>query len=112
MRRDVIVHLQNEQPMLVDLLADPSPSDTSLGCTNLRTMSGQPPVFVERSDSTFMLPLAHVRFVEIRPEGVAAPALESRSRAAAPDTGKSAEAADAQASEERDSELIRRAREA
>jgi hypothetical protein len=66
MLRDVIVHLHNEQPLLADLLASPSAGDSCLVCTNLRTTNGKPPVFVESSDSTFVFPLVHVRFVEIR----------------------------------------------
>jgi hypothetical protein len=70
MLRDVVIHLHNEQPILADLAAEPTAGDVSLICTNLRTMGGKPPVFVERGDSTFVFPLAHVRFVEIRPAAV------------------------------------------
>ena len=72
MIRDVVIHLLNEQPLLADLLEDPGPTDRNLVCTNLRTMSGQRPVFVDQSDSTFVFPYAHIRFLEIhpaRPEG-------------------------------------------
>ena len=67
MLKDVVIHLHNEQPLLADLPVEPDPGDMSLICTNLRTMNGQAPVFVERADSTFVLPYAHIRFVEIRP---------------------------------------------
>jgi hypothetical protein len=66
MLRDVIVHLQNEQPLLADLPALPNAGDSCLVCTNLRGTDGKPPVFVGRSDSTFVFPLSHVRFIEIR----------------------------------------------
>ncbi len=66
MLRDVVVHLHNEQPILADLVAEPTATDTCLICTNLRTTNGQTPVFVERGDSTFVFPLAHIKFVEIR----------------------------------------------
>jgi hypothetical protein len=66
MLRDVIVHLQNEQPLLADLPALPNAGDSCLVCTNLRSMDGKPPVFVGSSDSTFVFPLGHVRFIEIR----------------------------------------------
>ncbi len=33
-------------------------------------MNGKTPIFVERGDSTFVFPLAHIRFVEIRPASV------------------------------------------
>ncbi|HEY5488051.1 MAG TPA: hypothetical protein VIK06_10405 [Candidatus Limnocylindrales bacterium] len=66
MLRDVVVHLHNEQPLLADLLAPPTAGDSCLVCTNLRAMNGKPPVFIERSDSTFVFPLVHVCFIEIR----------------------------------------------
>jgi hypothetical protein len=66
MLRDVIVHLLNEQPMLADLLSEPEPSDGCIVCTNLRTMNGKAPVFVDDSMSTFIFPFALLRFVEIR----------------------------------------------
>jgi hypothetical protein len=66
MLRDVIVHLQNEQPLLADLPALPNAGDSCLVCTNLRGTDGKPPVFVGSSDSTFVFPLSHVRFIEIR----------------------------------------------
>jgi hypothetical protein len=65
MIRNVVVHIANEQPVLADLLMEPKPSDTVLICSNLRTMGGKKPVFIDKTESTFMLPLAHVRFVEI-----------------------------------------------
>jgi hypothetical protein len=66
MLRDVVIHLHNEQPILADLIEEPTAGDSCLICTNLRTTNGTTPVFVERGDSTFVFPLAHVRFVEIR----------------------------------------------
>jgi hypothetical protein len=67
MLRDVVIHVNNEQPILADLVAEPTSLDNCVVCTNLRTMSGTTPVFVERSDSTFVIPLATIRFIEIRP---------------------------------------------
>ena len=72
MLRDVIVHIANEQPILADLLVDPKPSDVVLICTRLRTMGGKKPVFIDKTESTFILPLAHIRFVEIPETSVAA----------------------------------------
>lgn len=65
MLRDVIIHITNEQPIMVDLVGEPAPSDTTLICKNVRTMAGKKPVFVDRTDSTFLIPLAHVHFVEM-----------------------------------------------
>jgi hypothetical protein len=65
MLRDVVVHINNEQPMLVDLVAEPLPSDVALIFKNLRTMNGKKPVWVDEAESTFLMPLSAIRFIEI-----------------------------------------------
>ena len=67
MLHNVVVHLHNEQPLMADLPARPNATDSCLICTNVRTMNGKRPVFAEDSRSTFMFPMAAIRFVEIRP---------------------------------------------
>ena len=74
MIRDAVLHLINEQPLLIDLFEAPSPGDTVLVGTNLRTMSRARPLFAEREDSTFVFPYTHIRFVELP---LAAAAFES-----------------------------------
>jgi hypothetical protein len=64
--RDAVLHLLNDQPMLVDVFETPQPSDTVLICTNLRTMSRTRPLFADRLESTFVFPYAQIRFVELR----------------------------------------------
>lgn len=68
MIRGAVIHLAGEQPLLADLPELPRAGDVCLTCTNLRLTSGQRPVFVDHSDSTFLIPLVHVRFVEIPAE--------------------------------------------
>ena len=63
--RDAVMHLHNEQPLLVDLFSLPTAADSCVVCTNVRTLAGKRPLFVDRSDSYFLFPLPHVRFVEI-----------------------------------------------
>lgn len=70
MIRNVILHLNNEQPLLADLYEPPSPGDVGLRCTNLRQMNGKRPVFVHDSGSIFFFPYLHIRFVEIPPGAV------------------------------------------
>jgi hypothetical protein len=60
-----VVHLLNDQPVLVDLLEDPKPGDITLLCTNVRTLDGKKPVWLDHADSTFAFPYAAIRFVEI-----------------------------------------------
>lgn len=67
MIRGVVIHLMGEQPLLADLEALPTPTDACLVCTNLRLTSGLRPAFVHHTESTFLFPLVHVRFVEIPP---------------------------------------------
>jgi len=63
--RDAVIHLLNEQPLVADLPAMPSPGDVTLHCTNLRTLSRKRPVFIDHVEATFIIPFAQVRFVEI-----------------------------------------------
>jgi hypothetical protein len=70
--RNVILHLNNEQPLLADLYEAPSPGDVGLRCTNLRQMNGKRPVFVDNVASIFFFPYLHIRFVEIPPSATSA----------------------------------------
>lgn len=71
MIRDAILHIMNEQPMLADLFEEPLAGDVGLRCTNLRTMNGKRPIFVDASGSVFFFPYLHIRFVEIPPASMA-----------------------------------------
>ncbi len=83
--RNAVIHLTNEQPLLADLFALPMPADTVIMCTNLRTMGGKRPVFVDHIESVFYFPYAHVRFLEIPPGAdPSRPAPDSKGRQAAP----------------------------
>jgi hypothetical protein len=63
--RNVVIHLNNEQPVLADLFDLPSPRDVAILCTNMRTPDGKRPVFIDQVNSIFLLPLAHIRFIEV-----------------------------------------------
>jgi hypothetical protein len=65
--RNAVLHMAGDQPLVADLYAPPQPGDTGLLCTNLRTLSGQRPVFADDSRSTFFFPFPQIRFVEILP---------------------------------------------
>jgi len=69
--RNTVLHLANEQPLLVDLFEVPKPGDVTLICTNLRHPNGRRPVFVDRADSVFVFPYAQIRFVEVPAEELA-----------------------------------------
>ena len=68
MIRNVCIHVSNEQPLLADLFDLPSASDAGLLCTNVRSMDGKRPVFIDSISGTFFFPYHVVRFLEI-PEG-------------------------------------------
>ena len=70
MIRNAVLHIMNEQPLRADLFEPPSPGDVGLRCTNLRTLNGKRPVFVDDSASIFFFPYLHMRFVEIPPGAI------------------------------------------
>ena len=61
------LHINNEQPLIADLFEMPASSDLGLRCTNLRTLDGKRPVFVDDMHSVFFFAYEHIRFVEIPP---------------------------------------------
>jgi hypothetical protein len=63
--RNVCIHVSNEQPLMCDLYELPSADDAGLVCTNVRSMDGKRPVFVDAIGSTFFFPYHVVRFLEI-----------------------------------------------
>jgi hypothetical protein len=60
-----ILHLTNDQPLVVDLLEEPTPRDIAIVCTNPRTVDGKKPVFIDYATSTFVFPMSAIRFVEV-----------------------------------------------
>ena len=71
MIRNAVLHLMNEQPMIADLFEQPAAHDVGLRCTNLRTLDGKRPVFIDDMASVFFFPYLHIRFVEIPPASLA-----------------------------------------
>ena len=66
MIRDVVLHMLNEQPFMADLFEMPTAADVGLLCTNVRTLDGRRPVFVDQIDSVFLFrELLHVPVVQI-----------------------------------------------
>jgi hypothetical protein len=69
--RNVVLHINGEQPLIADLFEAPSPGDVGMRCTNLRQLNGKRPVFVDDMKSVFFFPYLHIRFVEIPPAALA-----------------------------------------
>jgi hypothetical protein len=112
--RNVILHLNNEQPLLADLYEAPSPGDVGLRCTNLRLMNGKRPVFVDEIASIFFFPYLHIRFVEIPPAAAAETGLPMPVPVAAgvPDQLAAGEDEEPEGELEIDEDFLRRIREA
>jgi hypothetical protein len=70
MLRNAVLHITNEQPLLADLFELPSPTDIALRLTNLRSLDGKRPIFVDDSKSVFLFPYHRVSFVEIPPQAL------------------------------------------
>ena len=68
MIRNAVIHIANEQPLVADLYDMPTSADVSLVCTNIRMLDGKKPIFVDHSNSVFVFPYLHVRFIEIMAE--------------------------------------------
>ena len=65
MIRNAVIHLTGEQPIVADLEQMPSTTDVGILCTNVRYVDGKKPNFIDHTLSTFLFPMAHVRFIEI-----------------------------------------------
>jgi hypothetical protein len=61
---NVILHLNNDLPILADLEELPGPGDRNVRCTNVRGVDGKRPSFVHDRDSIFVFPMAMVRLIE------------------------------------------------
>jgi len=103
--RNAVIHILNEQPLLADLFDLPSSSDVGLRCTNLRTLSGTRPIFVDSSESTFFFPYLNIRFIEVPPAGNALAAVRVADQPAAEEDADEPEL-------EIDEDFLRRIREA
>lgn len=65
MIRNAVLHLSGEQPVVVDLFELPEAVDLGVRCTNMRTLDGKRPVFIDDIKAVFFFPYEAVRFVEI-----------------------------------------------
>lgn len=65
MFQGIIVHLQNDLPIVVDMQELPAGGDRTIRCSNVRTIDGKRPAFVHDRSSTFIFPLHIVRLIEV-----------------------------------------------
>jgi hypothetical protein len=71
MLRNAVLHISNEQPLLADLFELPGSTDIVLRLTNLRTLDGKKPIFIDDTHGVFLFPYHRVSFVEIPPQSAA-----------------------------------------
>ena len=77
MLRNVVLHISNEQPLVADLFELPNPTDVVVRLTNLRSLDGKRPIFVDDMKSVFLIPYHRISFVEIPPQAMAGTELAS-----------------------------------
>jgi len=63
----VIIHIQNEDPILGEMDALPSPEDTMLIVKNPRRRDGKDLSFIDANVSTVVWPVSRVNFIEVMP---------------------------------------------
>lgn len=71
MIRDVVLHINNEQPLRADLFEFPAADTVLLRCTNIRTLNGTRPIFIDDLNSIVFFPMLHLRFIEVLPKSQA-----------------------------------------
>ena len=71
MIRDVVLHINNEQPLRADLFDWPEPDTVLLRCTNIRSLNGTRPIFIDDLQSVVFFPMLHLRFIEVLPKSQA-----------------------------------------
>ncbi len=78
----VIIHIENDLPIVVDMEALPSAGDQVVRCTNVRTVDGKRPSFVHDRNSTFFLPIRQIRVIEAPSESATQDAAHAAQAAA------------------------------
>lgn len=63
----ILVHINNAEPIKVDVEELPKPSDTSVLCKNPREKTDKEVPWIEEGVTTIMIPWWRVTFIEILP---------------------------------------------
>jgi len=75
--KGVILHLENDLPVMADIEEMPGGADVMLRCTNVRLLDGKRPAFVHDPKSIFVMPLSRIRVIEVPPHaGIAGEVFE------------------------------------
>jgi hypothetical protein len=65
----VLVHIQNEDPVLGEMDALPTPGDTIVVVKNPRRRDGKDIHYLDANVSTVVWPIHRINFIEIMPSG-------------------------------------------
>lgn len=65
----ILVHIQNEDPILAEIEELPKPTDTLLIMKNPRKRDGKDMSNIEADVTTIVLPTSRIHFVEVMPSG-------------------------------------------
>jgi hypothetical protein len=65
----VLVHIQNEDPVLGEVDALPSPTDMLVIVKNPRRRDGKDLPYLDHNVSTVMWPMARINYIEVIPTG-------------------------------------------
>ena len=63
----VIIHLQNEDPMVAEMEELPEPHAVSFRCVNPRRRDGKPLHYIDPECTSFIFPWTRVSFIEVMP---------------------------------------------
>lgn len=67
MRREIIVHIMNEEAFVADIEEMPNPTDTFLTFSNPRKRDGKPVSFGAEGSAAFMVPWHRITYIELVP---------------------------------------------
>jgi len=62
---EVIIHIQNEDPIVADIEAMPDPTHQSILVMNPRRRDGRPLHYVTEGATAFIFPWSRINFIEI-----------------------------------------------
>jgi hypothetical protein len=61
----VIIHIQNEDPVVAEMEKLPGPSDTLIAFTNPRKRDGKPLYYITEGSVAYLFPLSRIAFIEV-----------------------------------------------
>ncbi|MBI5829085.1 MAG: hypothetical protein HZB20_06000 [Chloroflexi bacterium] len=63
----VLLHINNEDPVLTEIEALPSPADVTIICKNPRRRDGKDLIYLLANVTTVIWPMSRMNFIEVMP---------------------------------------------